>query len=321
MYLKNIIKNWGLRIFNKIRKSIATTKEFMLFLAKRTQSDAIFRVAASLSYTSLIAIVPLIAIALTIFSGFPVFAEAKSQFQDFIIQNFVPNIGHEITQYFTDFLNASAQLTTIGVVGLAVTAILMLSTIENSLNFIFKVYKARSIKTKITLYWTVISLGPLLIGTTISLRGYFYTLQNYVPDVLAGQYFIGIVLPCLMNLLWLLLLYMLVPNKKVSFSNAFIGAFIAMNLFWIMRKGFGLIIVKSATYKVLYGALATLPILLIWLYCVWAVVIFGATVTASLEEFRAKEKESKINRFFGKNIPHFKKNKNKPKKFLQKEQK
>ncbi len=320
MYLKNITKIWGLRILNKINCAGSASKSFLLFLAKRTQSDAILRVAASLSYTSLIAIVPLFAIGLAIFSAFPVFSGIKDQFQEFIIQNFVPNIGQEITQYFTDFLNASAQLTTIGVIGLALTAILMLSTIENSLNFIFKVYKPRSIKTKITLYWTVITLGPLLLGTTISLRGYFYTLQQFVPDILAGQYFIGIILPALVNLAGLMLLYILVPNKKVGISNAFFGALVSLFLFWILRRSFGLIIMKSATYKMLYGALATLPILLIWLYCVWAVVIFGATVTATLDEFRNAEKENKIKCFFHNQIPHFKKNKNKSKKFLQKEQ-
>ena len=156
----------------KIRDAAITTKNFLAFLFRRVQNDTIFRVSASLSYTSLIAIVPLFAIGLAIFSAFPGFVAIKEQFQDFILKNFVPDIEQEISHYFVDFLNATAQMTTIGVIGLVITSILMLSTIENSLNFIFKVYKPRNIKTKITLYWTVITLGPLLLGTAFSLKSY-----------------------------------------------------------------------------------------------------------------------------------------------------
>lgn len=142
----------------------ATSREFLFFLSKRAKNDTIFRVAASLSYTSLIAIVPLFAIGLAIFSAFPVFNSVRGQIEDFLLKNFVPTIEQEVSQYFSEFLNATGQLTTIGVVGLAITAILMLSTIENSLNFIFKVTRPRRFTTKVTLYWTVITLGPLLLG-------------------------------------------------------------------------------------------------------------------------------------------------------------
>ena len=126
----------------------ATCREFLFFLSKRAKNDTIFRVAASLSYTSLIAIVPLFAIGLAIFSAFPVFNSVRGQIEDFLLKNFVPTIEQEVSQYFSEFLNATGQLTTIGVVGLAITAILMLSTIENSLNFIFKVTRPRRFTPK-----------------------------------------------------------------------------------------------------------------------------------------------------------------------------
>lgn len=309
----------------KIRDAAITTKNFLAFLFRRVQNDTIFRVSASLSYTSLIAIVPLFAIGLAIFSAFPGFVAIKEQFQDFILKNFVPDIEQEISHYFVDFLNATAQMTTIGVIGLVITSILMLSTIENSLNFIFKVYKPRNIKTKITLYWTVITLGPLFLGTAFSLKSYLFTLQKFMPDdIVTSPFFLSGLLPTLITMLTLIMVYVLVPNKKVKFTNAVIGSITAVILFWFLRKGFGLIILKSATYKTIYGALATLPIFLIWMYLAWAVVIFGAVVTAALEEFQQQEGREEIRIIKGKArifTLRGKKNKESAKKLLQKEQK
>ena len=163
----------------------------------------------------------------------------------------------------------------------------MLSTIENSLNFIFKVTRPRRFTTKVTLYWTVITLGPLLPGAVFSLRGYLFTLQQMMPEDMAGKgIMLGNLLPAAINLFLLLLVYVLVPNKKVHIKNAFFGALVAIILFWLLRKGFTSAITMTATYKTLYGALATLPIFLIWMYLAWAVVIFGAVFTAALEEYQ-----------------------------------
>ncbi len=307
----------------KFKNAAVTLKKFLIFLVRRAKNDTIFRVSSSLSYTSLIAIVPLFVIGLAIFSAFPGFTTIKEQFQDFILKNFVPDIGQEISQYFVSFLNASAQVTTIGVVGLAVTSIMLLSTIENSLNFIFKVYKPRNIKTKITLYWTVITLGPILLGAAFSLRSYLFTLQNLMPEELSNSMYLSQMIPNLITMLVLVMVYVLVPNKKVKISNALVGAFIAVLLFWVLRKSFGILVIENATYKTLYGALAALPVFLIWMYLAWSVVIFGAVVTAALEEYQAIEAENaEENKRLEEKTPlaKIKKVKN-IKKLLQKEQK
>lgn len=306
----------------KVKNASQITRKFLFFLFHRAKNDTIFRVSASLSYTSLIAIVPLFAIGLAIFSAFPGFISIKVQFQEFILKNFVPDIEQEISQYFVEFLNATAQMTTIGVIGLAITAILMLSTIENSLNFIFKVYKPRNIKTKITLYWTVITLGPLLLGAAFSLRGYLFTLQRFMPaELISSQIFISNLIPSFITILTLVMLYVLVPNRKVSLSNALIGAVVAVILFSLLRQGFAITIIKSAAYKTIYGALATLPIFLIWMYLAWAVVIFGAVVTASLEEFQQNDDKDSLLEKIKSPEKERKKSFKAIKKFLQKEQK
>ena len=271
-----------------LTKNIINIWDFLVFLTQRARNDTILRVSSSLSYTSLIALVPLLSIALAIFSAFPVFADVREQIQEVVLKNFIPAIEDDIKQYLNNFINATAQLTTVGVAGLAITAILLLSTIENSFNFIFKVTKPRHIATKITLYWTVITLGPLLLGAAWSLRGYLYTLQTYVDNVSFPA--ITNMLPAFLNFIILVMIYILVPNRKVNILHASIGAITSVMLFWVMRKFFGLMILSNATYKTLYGALAALPIFLVWMYLVWAVVIFGAVVTAAIDEYQKQKR-------------------------------
>ncbi len=268
-----------------------STKGFIYFLIKRAQNDTVLRVASSLSYTSLIALVPVLAIALAVFSAFPVFADVRQQIQDLFIQNLMPDAGQDVSAYFNDFIKATAKLTTIGVVGIAFTAILLLSTIENSFNFIFKVTHPRRWTTKITLYWTVITLGPLLLGTALSLKGMiaFNKLTDTIPNL---QILIGNLLPAIITCLLLIGVYVFIPNKKVSVSSALVGALTAMLLFLVLKQGFALFMLKNNTYKTLYGAVAAVPLMLVWMYLYWAVVIFGAVVTAALDEYRELDKRS-----------------------------
>ncbi|MBO4285407.1 MAG: YihY family inner membrane protein [Alphaproteobacteria bacterium] len=272
------IKSW----FNSIRG-------FIYFLIKRAQNDTVLRVASSLSYTSLIALVPVLAIALAVFSAFPVFADVREQIQEIFIQNLMPDAGQDVSAYFNDFIQATAKLTTIGVVGIALTAVLLLSTIENSFNFIFKVTHPRRWTTKITLYWTVITLGPLLLGTALSLKGMFAfnKFADTMPDL---QIVVGNLLPSVITCLLLIGVYVFIPNKKVSVSSALVGALTAMVLFLVLRQGFSLFMLKNNTYKTLYGAVAAVPLMLVWMYLYWAVVIFGAVVTAALDEYRELDK-------------------------------
>jgi len=275
----------------KLNSYFQSIKGFVYFLIKRTQNDTVLRVASSLSYTSLIALVPVLAIALAVFSAFPVFADVRGQIQDLFIQNLMPDAGQDVSAYFNDFINATAKLTTIGVVGIALTAILLLSTIENSFNFIFKVTTPRRWTTKITLYWTVITLGPLLLGTGLSLKGMvaFNKIFSSLPE---AQIWLGKILPAFITCLLLIGVYVFIPNKKVSVLSAFVGALTAMVLFLLLKQGFALFMLKNNTYKTLYGAVAAVPLMLVWMYLYWAVVIFGAVVTAALDEYRTLDKRN-----------------------------
>ena len=267
--------------------------DFLYFLGKRAKADAVFRVASALAYTSLIAIVPLIAIAIAIFSAFPVFDSIKEQLADFLFQNLTADFEEHIRENLSEIVKNSGQLGAVGVSGIAITAIMLLSTIEDSFNYIFKVTQPRRIATKITLYWTVITLGPLLLGTAFSMRGYLYALQKFVDvDGVTSKLFLSYFIPPLNTVLVLMLVYILVPNKKIGVKNAFCGALVALVLFWLMRKGFGSFVMSNTTYSTLYGALAIIPIFLVWMYLAWAVVLFGAVVTAAMEEYAFVEKKN-----------------------------
>lgn len=249
------------------------------------------RVASSLSYTTLIAVVPLLAIALAIFAAFPVFEDVRTQVQDMLIQYFVPDIENDIQNYIVGFVAAATKLTSLGVIGIAVTAILLLLTIENSFNFIFKVKKHRRLSTKITMYWTIITLCPLLLGIAFSIKGYLLTLRYFHPEHLIGyNFFMTVIAPNLISFSVLLFSYIVVPNKKVRFTSALYGTCVAFLLMIGLRFGFGYFLALNVTYKTLYGAMATIPILLIWMYSWWTVVLFGAVFTASLEDFRNKKR-------------------------------
>ena len=274
-------------------KNIEEFRKFnRLFIKKlhlHLRDTALLRVAAALSYTSLIAVVPLISIALAIFAAFPMFADVRAQVQDSLIQYLVPDLGSNLQQYMAEFVGAAAKLTTLGIIGLAVTAILMLSTIENSFNFIFKIKKHRRISTKITMYWTILTLCPLLLGAAFSLKGYMLTIKYFNPDETSSGFIITILLHNLLAFCALFLSYVVVPNKKIRLSSAFWGAAMAFILMVLLRHGFGYFLELNVTYKTLYGALASIPLLLVWMYSWWTVVLFGAVITAALEELKRKK--------------------------------
>ena len=125
------------------------------------------------------------------------------------------------------------------------------------------------------------------MGTAFSLRGYVYTLQKFMPEyIISSEFYLSSVIPSIFTLLALILLYVLVPNKKVPFWHGCLGALAALIMFLILRKFFGSVMSAGALYKTLYGTMAAIPVLLIWIYCTWIVVIFGAIITASLSEFK-----------------------------------
>ncbi|MCW9034396.1 MAG: YihY family inner membrane protein [Alphaproteobacteria bacterium] len=260
--------------------------ELALGVWKRFQEDRCLRVAASLSYTSLLALVPFAAIFFAMLSAFPVFEGVREQIQTFMFENFIPSSGAVAGEYFDKFMANTGKLTAVGSIGLAVTAVLMLATIEAALNVIFRVPVLRGIVPRFLVYWALVTLGPLLLGASLSLSTYLFAMSKFVGEDFTqtfGGYFTS-ALPTMMVMVALSLVYLVIPNKRVRLRHAIAGGITAGLLFAILRTWFGAYVAGGSAYTTIYGAMATIPVFLVWMYLTWSVVLIGAVLTAVLGE-------------------------------------
>jgi membrane protein len=246
------------------------------------KQDRCFEEAASLGYTSLLAIVPLLAVVFGVASAFPVFDRWVIELQAFIFENFIPASGAQIEEYLTGFLGSVSRLTLPGTFFLIVTALLLMMRIEKAFNLIWRVPVGRSFINRIIMYWAVLTLGPLAMGaaTALSAVPVLDTL-DMVHSEKAGIRTLGIFM-----LTWLAfsLTFILVPNRSVKFLHAGIGALLSAVLFSVAKILF-VAYVGRASFNVIYGTLATIPIFLFWIYLVWLVILLGASLAASLMTF------------------------------------
>lgn len=266
---------------------------FVRYAVNRYRKDDASRMAAALSYTSLLSLVPLIAIALAMLAAFPVFDPVRKDLLSFAFQNLVPAIGNVVQEQINRFIGNAGRLTAVGVVGLAFTAVMLLVTIEGSFNMIFRVARERTILSKLLVYWTGLTLGPLLIGAAFSLQGYM-TAVNKWQITQAVSPILSLPVPFLLTVVAFTGLFAAIPNRRVQLRDALAGGVVAALLFAGLRWGFGYYVISSKAYTSLYGAVAAVPIFLFWMFLSWAVVLVGAEVTAALPEWRAGYHEAEL---------------------------
>ena len=262
--------------------SISRVKRLAAHVWRHFSEDRLFDEAASLSYTSLLSMVPLLAVVFGVASAFPVFQQWSDQLQSFVFDNFVPAAGDQVQAYLQGFLDSVSKLTLPGTVFLILTALLLMVRIERAFNLVWRVPTARSIRNRVVMYWAVLTLGPLALGAAFALSA-----QPVFEQVAVGASShsnwraMGI-----FSLSWLAftLMFLLVPNRRVHFTHAAVGALLSALLFALAKKAF-VAFVANASFNVIYGALATIPIFLFWLYVVWIVILLGASLAASLTTF------------------------------------
>ena len=244
--------------------------------------DRLFDEAASLSYTSLLSMVPLLAVVFGVASIFPVFEDWSEQLKSFVFNNFVPSLGDQIQSYLTGFLQSVGKLTITGTLVLILTALLLMVRIERAFNLIWRVPTARSVGNRVIMYWAVLTLWPLALGAAIALSA--QPVFNQMVEG-AGTHSNWRALGTF-ALSWFAfaLMFWLVPNRRVNPIHAMVGALLSAVLFSLAKKAF-VAYVANASFNVIYGALATIPIFLFWLYLVWIVVLLGASLAASLTTF------------------------------------
>ncbi|MEW9624965.1 YihY family inner membrane protein [Rhodanobacter geophilus] len=274
----------------KLRIDRDRTQSFGRFLWQRFVDDKCFETAGALSYTTLVSLVPLMVAALAMFAAFPVFAQSRDLLLDFVFRNFVPAAGHHIQDALQGFAGNASQLTGLSILMMLFSAISMMVSIEDRLNRIWRVQRSRSWGARLLLYWAALTLGPVLVGGGIAISSYLSAqplLQGASAPAPAGEgMHVLRAVPFVATFVTLWLMYTLVPNRRVSRRDATVGALVAAILFEFARWGFRLFVHGAHTYQQIYGkALAAIPILLVWIYLSWIIVILGASIAASISAY------------------------------------
>ncbi|GMQ45150.1 virulence factor BrkB family protein [Vibrio sp. 10N] len=258
---------------------------FVRYLFQRMSHDRVNVNAGYLTYITLLSIVPMLTVLLSVLSSFPIFENVGEVLQNFIIQHFVPAAGDAVYSALTEFVANTGRMTAIGSGFLFVAALMLISNIDNNLNYIWRVKVKRRPVFSFSIYWMILTLGPILVGASIVGTSYVTSLKILEHDVLSGAFsFFLNWLPAFLALLAFTGLYVLVPNKKVYLSHALIGAAVATLLFEVSKKGFAYYITQFPSYQLIYGAIAAIPILFLWIYLCWFIVLIGAEFTAALGE-------------------------------------
>ncbi len=279
-------------VFRKILAALRQAAGFGAYLVRRAAADRCPESAAELTVTSLLAMVPLMAIAFAVVSAVPLFEGMREDIQRFVFESFVPEAGRAVQHYLDAFTDNVANLTTVGLVALGVTALVLLATIESTFNRIWRVGRSRSLLVRFLAYWTTLTLGPVLFGVSLSLSSYLFAAARAsgVAELADPISPLTRAAPALMEFAGFTVLYLVIANRPVRWRDAMAGALLATMLFELLKGGIGLYVAAFPTYQTIYGALSVFPILLVWLYLAWMAALLGAELTAALPEWGHKRR-------------------------------
>jgi membrane protein len=259
-------------------------KSTALTLGERFREDRLGLTASSLTFTTTIALVPFFTVALAVFSAFPMFGKLQGELQAWLMQSLIPDtIARQVLGYLTQFAGKASRLGAVGLAALFVTALALVLTIDRTLNSIWRVRRPRPLAQRVLIYWAVMTLGPLLLGASLSISSYVISASRGLVAAMPGtvQALLGVIEFFLLAG-GLASLYRYVPNTPVRRSHAWAGGLFAAVGIELARRLLALYISIVPTYSVVYGAFATLPILLVWIYMAWLIVLLGAVVAAYL---------------------------------------
>jgi membrane protein len=255
-------------------------------LAERFRDARLGVSASSLTFTTVLALVPLFAVGLAVFAAFPVFGKFQDTIQRWLIESLVPeSISRQVLNYLTQFSRKASRLGSVGLVGVLMSAVFLMVTIERTLGQIWRVRGNRPLQQKVLLYWSAITLGPLLLGCSLAITSYVVTASRDVVNVLPGS-----TRWLLDGFEFLLLtasvsgLYFYVPYTRVRWRHAITAGFWVAGALELAKKLLAVYLLEVPTYSVIYGAFAALPILLVWIYVAWLIVLLGAVLASSLPD-------------------------------------
>lgn len=276
------------------------TWHFWLSVFLRFDKDGCFYRSSALTFTSLLALVPLMVVVLSVLSAFPVFDALSKDLQDFIFANFVPSTGEVVKTYLMSFVSQARNLSMVGVMFLIVTSILLLFTIEQAFNSIWRVQRRRRLLGTFMLYWAILTLSPFLIG--LSIGASTYIMSSPIVTEFVSYYglahTISVIVTILLASLFFSILYITVPNCNVPISAGLWAGIFAAVLFELAKFGFAIYLMHFPTYQIIYGALATIPVFLIWVYLIWLITLLGAEMCHLLAFRYGYGDRSKLSGFY-----------------------
>ena len=290
MYFKEESKLAFFSNWIKVKKII---RSYFPYLLRRFHEDRILYYSGYLSYVTLLSMVPLLAVIFSLFSIFPFFEKLKEEVEEFVFRNFVPELGDVVQEQILSFVDNATRMTPFGLIVLLVVALLLLSSIDHTLNQIWRVGKNRGIILSYSIYIVVLISSPVLLGTGLAANSYLVSLGGIeegselsaIKLILSSMHILG-------SFLFFLLLYIVVPHTKVHFWSAVFGALIATLLFELSKSIFALYFIHFPVYQAIYGALAVIPLLFVWVFISWVVVLVGAQISASLDGFLEENKKN-----------------------------
>ena len=258
-------------------------------LRERFSSDQLGLTASSLTFTTTIALVPLITVALAVFTAFPMFSTLQAVLQKWLIESLIPdNISRQVLGYLTQFSGKASKLGVVGVAILLVTALSLILTIDRTLNRIWRVRRRRPLGQRVLIYWAAITLGPLLLAASLTITSYAISASKGVVGVMPGgvQFLLGL-LEFVLLAAGTAALFRFVPNTHVKRAHAWTGGIFVAAGIELAKKILTVYLAAMPTYSAVYGAFAIVPILLVWMYVAWVIVLLGAVIAAYLPSLLA----------------------------------
>lgn len=251
-------------------------------LRERFREDRLGLTASSLTFTTLVSLVPLVAVMLALFSAFPMFASFQVALEKYFLQSLVPDgIAKPVMTALTQFAAKAARLGSAGLVFLVVAALALMLTIDRALNAIWRVRKARPLTQRVLIYWAALTLGPLVLGVSLTLTSYVLSIgQGMVKPSGGGLGFLINVVQFLLLAAGAAALFHYVPNTHVRWRHALAGGVFVAAGFEVAKLLLAWYVAAVPAFSSVYGAFATLPILLLWVYIGWLVVLWGAVIAA-----------------------------------------
>ena len=254
----------------------------LVTLRERFREDRLGLTAGSLTFTTIIALVPFFTVALAVFTAFPMFAKFQDVLQKWLIDSLIPvNISRQVLGYLSQFAGKASKLGAVGLAILLGTALALIFTIDRTLNSIWRVRSPRPLGQRVLIYWAAITLGPVLLAVSLSLTSYAVSASKGLVGGLPGG--VGFVLEALQFVMvgsGMAAMFHYVPNTNVRWGHAWMGGLFVAAGMEVAKRGLTLYLSSVPTYSAVYGAFATVPILLIWIYTAWVIVLLGAALTA-----------------------------------------